>query len=458
MTSPPKKGRFPGVTRRCGCADPDTRKKYGPACPKLAANPRHGTWHWRAELGAGIDPQTGEWKERRRPSGTAETATKARDDRQKAIEECREADVAHAEKVARGPDPEVLTVREALAHAMQAKKVQGKAHGTLVLYQGHLDSHILPDLGDLPITALDAPTLRACYAAIPSKNEIRRAAKKQTVSTTTVHAVHRTVRALLSELVRDGVIPYNPGKGLGVETPRRKRPKTWDAKTAGAFLDYVDQCDDELRALWYLALDAGSRRCEYCGFRWSYIDLETGHFEIPQEPGATLVVVKSKPEPSRPKTEGSARAGVVSEATREALKRHRRVQVAQQLTAGEVWSNPEGYVFTRADGSPWHPEAVSRRYRTLVRRAKLPYIPLKNLRHSSATIGLDAGVEDMEDVSRRLGHSSTTITRMFYVGHTPGRAAAQSEARSAAIPRHAPPHHPPHHTAGDDGGTVSAIK
>ena len=457
MPAAKKPNRYPGVARRCGCVDPDEKErtgrkvKLGSRCPKLA-DFRHGRWHWRAELGAGVDPETGQWQARRRPSGHADTATAAKDARQAAIDACKEADRVKA------TEPVVeTTVRQALDAAMEAKRVKGLAHGTLVLYRGHLDNHVLPRLGDLPVRELDARTLRGRYAEIPAENAARTEAGRQTVGVATVHAVHRTVRALLTVCVKDGVLPFNPAKDLDVEVPRRKPARTWDAETAGRFLDHVDEHDDELRALWYLALDAGSRRSEGCGLKWPYLDLATGAFEIPAEPGATLVVVRSRPETSRPKTESSARTGVVSAATLEALKRHRKKQAEARLAAGEAWSNPEGYVFTRADGTPWHPEAVSRRFKRLVARAGLPYIPLKNLRHSSATIGLDSGAEDLEDVSRRLGHSSTTITRRFYVGRTSSRAAAQSEARAAAIPRRTPPHHAPHPPRSDSGGTVTAI-
>jgi len=43
------------VFRRCGCTDPATGRRYGRACPRLAAVGRHGSWHVRLELPSGLD-------------------------------------------------------------------------------------------------------------------------------------------------------------------------------------------------------------------------------------------------------------------------------------------------------------------------------------------------------------------------------------------------------------------
>lgn len=67
----------------------------------------------------------------------------------------------------------------------------------------------------------------------------------------------------------------------------------------------------------------------------------------------------------------------------------------------------------RPDGKPWHPNAVTQRFRKLVRKAGMPPIRLHDLRHSAATIALDAGV-DIKVVSEQLGHSTTTLTRDTY--------------------------------------------
>jgi integrase len=57
---------------------------------------------------------------------------------------------------------------------------------------------------------------------------------------------------------------------------------------------------------------------------------------------------------------------------------------------------------------------------------KLPWTPLKDLRHTSATLALAAGV-DVVVVSRRLGHSQVNTTDKYYL--RPGATADADAAR-----------------------------
>jgi site-specific recombinase XerC len=109
---------------------------------------------------------------------------------------------------------------------------------------------------------------------------------------------------------------------------------------------------------------------------------------------------------------------------------------------GPGWTET-GLVFTRADGSPWHPNTVSSRFGMLSRHLDLPKIPLKNLRHSSATLGLESG-ETLKEVSERLGHSTINITASTYTKVTSAMAAEAAERRAAAVPRQVRAHQRAH--------------
>lgn len=61
----------------------------------------------------------------------------------------------------------------------------------------------------------------------------------------------------------------------------------------------------------------------------------------------------------------------------------------------------------------------------------LPRIRLHDLRHTSASIGLAAG-ESLIEVSRRLGHSSITVTADIY-SHIAPHVAMESAKRVADL-------------------------
>ena len=88
-------------------------------------------------------------------------------------------------------------------------------------------------------------------------------------------------------------------------------------------------------------------------------------------------------------------------------------------------------MFRRSDGHGIHPAYVSRHFTTLVRRHGVRPIRLHDLRHTSASLGL-AGGESLLEVSRRLGHSSISITADTY-SHISTATAAESAKRLANL-------------------------
>jgi integrase len=100
-----------------------------------------------------------------------------------------------------------------------------------------------------------------------------------------------------------------------------------------------------------------------------------------------------------------------------ALREHRRRQLEARLQAptyGDL-----DLVFARPDGTPIHPERLTRSFDAFVRASGLPRIRLHDLRHTCASLMLSAGVP-AKVASERLGHSSISITLDTYSHVLPG--------------------------------------
>jgi len=92
-------------------------------------------------------------------------------------------------------------------------------------------------------------------------------------------------------------------------------------------------------------------------------------------------------------------------------------------------------VFTQIDGRHLQPQNVSQAFGNTIRRAGLPQIRLHDLRHTSATLALGAGIHP-KVVSERLGHSNITITLDTYSHVIPGLHEAAANELAAVILGH----------------------
>jgi integrase len=112
-----------------------------------------------------------------------------------------------------------------------------------------------------------------------------------------------------------------------------------------------------------------------------------------------------------PKTEAGHREVPLIEQDVETLRVWKRQQNRERLAWGEAWQDT-GLVFTREDGSAWHPDAVKDAFERLAFAAHLPPVRLHDIRHAHISQLLAAGI-DVRIVSERVGHSGSKMTRDY---------------------------------------------
>jgi integrase len=136
-------------------------------------------------------------------------------------------------------------------------------------------------------------------------------------------------------------------------------------------------------------------------------------------------VIDNHPQLSQPKTNRGRRQLALDFETLAALRSHRKNQAAERLAVGPAWTTTD-LVFTRQDGALLHPESVRRLFDRHLQHAGLPRIRFHDLRHTHATLALQAGVHP-KVVSERLGHTTVAMTLDIYSHAVP---AMQQEAAS----------------------------
>jgi|SRR5579864_4958095 len=96
----------------------------------------------------------------------------------------------------------------------------------------------------------------------------------------------------------------------------------------------------------------------------------------------------------------------------EALKQHQVYQEQASIKSGDN-RQEHGIVFCNIYGGFFNPSHVGDLFQGLLKKAGLPHVRFHDLRHSAATILLQARVQ-LKTVQELLGHSSIATTADIY--------------------------------------------
>ncbi|MCQ9183240.1 site-specific integrase [Streptomyces sp. IBSBF 2953] len=145
------------------------------------------------------------------------------------------------------------------------------------------------------------------------------------------------------------------------------------------------------------------------GLRWEDLDLEAGTATIRR----TLQRTRTGGLTALPtKTISSERRIALPAACVAALRAHRDRQAREKQQAGGQWVD-NGFVFTRPDGHPIEPATLTGHFNAMLRRSHLRAIRFHDLRHSTATLLLEQGVE-LVVIKELLGHAHIGVTATVY--------------------------------------------
>ena len=333
---------------------------------------------YRVELSIGYDPITG--KRRRMSEDVHGTET----DAERAL-------ARMLLEIGRMPAGGNLTVRDFIDDLYKPWLIDHVRRSTRTGYESKLDGHVLPRLGDVPLRDLEPYVLDRWRDDLIGKLSGRSA----------LH-VYRVLSTALNRAVKWRLIVANP---LDAVDPPRARVREIDTLTAEEALAYLRAFDGHaLGPLVTIGIATGLRPCELAALTWADVDLGSSSVTVSRG----LHERKGEVWFEQPKSERSRRVVSLPDWAVAAL---RPVRGLGPLTAHE--------------GAHMPPTMIARLYRAHTAAAGLRYLPLRDLRHTHATLMLEAGV-DIVVVSRRLGHSTIAVTDAHYL--RPKRAADQAAA------------------------------
>jgi integrase len=318
----------------------------------------------------------------------------------------------------------VLTVAEHVAERINQWERLGRiSPKTCERHRELAANQIGPFIGQIALQDLKADDIERWHATLLTSGRKDGAGG---LSAQSVQHAHRLLAKTLKEGVRYDQISRNPAVGV---TP----PKVVSAEA-------VILSSEEMRAVVtrlrnhsiypkaVLALFGGLRRSEILALRWGNVDLDHKTLRVAEALEETIAegLRFKEPKSAAGKREVSLPV-IVVDALREQWKR----QLEQRLALRAGKPTPDTLVFTRLNGEPVSPNAISKEWRAAAASVGVK-AGFHGLRHTHVSHLISAGI-DVVKISRRVGHADISTTLNVYAHLFNAREDKSAEAIDEAV-------------------------
>jgi integrase len=263
-------------------------------------------------------------------------------------------------------------------------------------YSSMLRLHVLPAFGIVKVRQLQRGRIREWLAGRLTAGYARES----------VRIMQATLRAMLNAAIDDGVIVANYANGLARQlrltmtaAHRQEEIKAMTREQVAWFLETAEREAPALAGLFLLLARTGMRIGEGLALQWDDVDYESRELRVAR--------ALSRGRLETPKS-GVARTVDMSQQLARALRRLHVERKSDTLQRG--WGEVPPWVFCTQAGTPFDLAFVQRRFKRVLKAARLPlHFTPHCLRHSYASLMLQAG-ESPVYVQRQLGHASIKLT------------------------------------------------
>ncbi len=264
-------------------------------------------------------------------------------------------------------------------------------------YENSIYKHIIPALGDIPLSKLTANDLQQFYAQIKKNGRlIRTQVYGDGLSDRMVRACHTRCLTALDRAVVDGLIRINPAADCKLPGQALKDMNLLTREEMQRFL--IQAKKEGYYELFLLELATGLRRGEVLALQWDDLDFNTGELRIQRQVyranGELLV--------SAPKTKAALRTIVLPSALVGVLEEYH-----QGVDSRWMFPSPA------KEDSPLDPATVRKRLQTILEHAGCRKVRFHDLRHLFVTTALENGL-DVKTLSTIIGHVSAKTTLNIY--------------------------------------------
>jgi integrase len=313
----------------------------------------------------------------------------------------------HAVRLARSKGVNVLAKRHKLSDYLETWLADvvtpSRRPGTVRSYEGIIRIHLIPGLGHIDLSKLDAPAVR----------KFLNAKLKEGSSARNVELMRAVLHACIHQAVRDDLVPRNVVSLTSAPTVKRPAREFLNVDHARAVIKTA--ADHKRGALFVTAIATGCRLGELLALEWSDVDLHGGFIRVSkqlQRQGGRVGHGGSRLATVEPKTERSNRTLPVPSFAIDSLRKHKEVRQALASKRGLPWSE-DLHVFGCEGFGPTEPRNATRTFKAFLKEAEVPDVRFHDLRHACASLMLSQGT-DLRTIMQHLGHSQIALTMNTY--------------------------------------------
>jgi integrase len=273
-------------------------------------------------------------------------------------------------------------------------------------YERELKNRINPALGKIVLTELKPMHIIHFYNELLTAPRLD--GKEGVLSGRARNNIHRILSSMLTNAVYWQLIPENPIKRVRPPKQERHVARFYTEQETVKMLSCLENEEMKYKVAVYIAIFTGMRRGEILGLEWRDIDFEKREIHLER----TSVYTETNGVIEKDTKTHVARTVSIPEELCELLKRYRKHWLEQKFKLGSLWKETDRLMI-QWDGKPMFPATLSHWFKKFLKKNGLPEITFHELRHTSATLLINLGI-DVATVAKRLGHAQNSTTLNFY--------------------------------------------
>jgi len=302
-------------------------------------------------------------------------------------------------------------------------------HSTYLNYEGNMQNHVIPELGQISLKMLDGKRLQKFF--IKKAEGGRADGKPGGLSNKTLLNIRNTMNECFLQAIFNGLMHANPISGIRLPRKSSKEMRVLSREEMYKLIAMCNVADTRFAYGVIFTLYTGMRLGEVLGLKWSditdlygrepvaHIRKTLNRIKKPRRNDPDYEVIRWTPGNSTAivlgnlKTDKSRRDMYLPSVATDCLRKIRGWHDEMIDKLGRSF-NPYNIIFTTLKGDAMEPRTYLDYFYDLVKAAGIDHANYHALRHTFATRGNEFGV-DTATLSELLGHAKKSTTLDMYV-------------------------------------------